>query len=103
MADEIQHPGPSGHDRDNGDYLFHRPVADGDLAGEAEEEEEKMKVRLYTYKVVKEDFHTGKRGKRKKSCQRPYPLKIGGLYAHLGTEFPGFWRVLELIKVEEVD
>ena len=102
MADEIQHTESAGHDRGNGGYLFYSSVADGDLAGEAEEEAE-MKVKLYTYKVVKEDFHTGKRGKRKKSCQRPYPLKVGGLYAHLGTEFPGFWRVLELIKVEEVD
>lgn len=102
MADEVQHPRPSRHDRGNGGYLFPDTVAALDLSGEVEEEE-KMKVRLYTYKVVKEDFHTGERGKRKKSCQRPYPLKIGGLYAHLGSEFPGFWRVLELIKVEEVE
>ena len=78
-------------------------MENGDLAEETEEEEAEMKVKLYTYKVVKEDFHTGKRGKRKKSCQRPYPLKVGGLYAHLGVGFPGFWRVLKLEKEEEVE
>lgn len=52
---------------------------------------------VYVYTLVKEDFHTGERAKRVKKNIRFSPdLEIGGLYAHLGSGYPGFYRVLSL-------
>lgn len=56
---------------------------------------------MYTYWIVKEDFYTGQRAKRRRKISRNDPLKIGGLYIHLGENYPGCYRVLELIEVEE--
>ena len=56
---------------------------------------------IYSYRVVKENYATGERGKRTRTITRYTPLKINGLYCHLGNEFKGFWRVLELITTEQ--
>lgn len=50
---------------------------------------------MYIYKIIKEDFHTGQRGKRKKTIFRNDPLKVGGLYTHLGNGLKGCYRILE--------
>lgn len=53
---------------------------------------------LYVYKVVREDIN-GNRGKRAKRLARyegELPLKIGGLYTHLGRGYPGMQRVLSM-------
>lgn len=56
---------------------------------------------IYVYTVVKEDFITGERVKRKKKCTRFVPdLEVGGLYCHLGDGFSGCYRVLALEEVE---
>lgn len=55
---------------------------------------------MYNYWIVNEDFHTGKRGARKRRIARNRPLRVGGLYAHLGKGCPGCYRVLELIEEE---
>lgn len=55
---------------------------------------------MYTYRVIKEDFYTGERGKRSRIITKNRPFKVGGLYIH----FPGLkgcWRVLELIEGSE--
>lgn len=53
-------------------------------------------MKLYVYKVIREHLD-GSQGKRAKRyiCFEP-KLKVGGLYAHLGTGFPGFQRVLSM-------
>lgn len=53
---------------------------------------------MYTYRIVKEDFYTGKRAKRTRTITRCRPLEIGGLYMKLGKGYPGAYRVLELIE-----
>lgn len=53
---------------------------------------------VFEYIVVKEDPYTGERGKRKRKIFRREPLEVGGLYVHLGREFPGAYRILEEIK-----
>ncbi|MGN0355026.1 MAG: hypothetical protein ACI4EI_08110 [Muricoprocola sp.] len=59
--------------------------------------------KLYKYKVVREDLH-GNRGKRTKTYYSYTDrLKIGGLYAHLGSGFPGFQRVLSMATEELPD
>ena len=53
---------------------------------------------LYVYKVVREDIN-GNRGKRAKRLVRyesELPLRIGGLYTHLGRGYPGMQRVLSM-------
>ena len=51
---------------------------------------------LYVDKVNREDMN-GNRGKRAKKLYRYKPdLKIGGLYVHLGSGFPGMQRVLSM-------
>ena len=51
---------------------------------------------LYVYKVIREDMN-GNRRKRAKKLDRYKPdLKIGGLYVHLGSGFPGMQRVLSM-------
>lgn len=54
---------------------------------------------MYTYRVVKEDFHSGERSKRTRTITRNRPLRVGGLYMHLGKGFSGAYRVLELLEV----
>lgn len=56
---------------------------------------------LYTYRIVKENCVSGKRSGRTRTITRYKPLEIGGLYLHLGTGFPGAYRVLELLKEEK--
>lgn len=58
-------------------------------------------ARLYTYRVIRENAITGERGKRSKLYYGYKPLKVMGLYVHLGAGFPGTQRVLELVKVED--
>lgn len=56
----------------------------------------------YVYTIVKEDFYTGEQAKRRKKYYSFTPcLKVGGLYAHLGKGYPGFYRVLD-VKEEPV-
>lgn len=55
-------------------------------------------VDMYTYKVIREDYYTGKQGNRSRTITRNRPLTIGGLYFHLGKGFNGCWRVLKLIE-----
>lgn len=58
---------------------------------------------LYVYKVVREDIN-GNRGKRARQLYRYKPdLKIGGLYVHLGSGFPGMQRVLSMETEEYPD
>lgn len=52
---------------------------------------------MYTYKIVREDFHTGQCSQRIRRITRNHPLKIGGLYSQLGKGYPGTYRVLEEI------
>lgn len=56
---------------------------------------------LYTYKIVKENYVTGERGKRARTITRKAPLTVDGLYCHLGSGLKGFWRVLELTATEQ--
>lgn len=60
-------------------------------------------VHKYVYKVVREDFCTDRRAKRCRKITQYEPLRIGGLYCHLGKGYPGCYRVLELVEktVEE--
>lgn len=58
---------------------------------------------VYTYRIIKEDFHTGKRGKRCRTICRYKPLEVGGLYLHLGAGYPGCYRILSLISTEGQD
>ena len=55
---------------------------------------------VYVYKVVRE-HPDGSRGKRIKQLVRwEDNLKVGGLYVHLGSGFPGMQRVLS-VSTEE--
>lgn len=58
---------------------------------------------MYTYKVVKEDFYTGKRSKRTRTITKYHPLEVGALYCHLGKGFKGSYRILKLLEVEELE
>ena len=58
---------------------------------------------LYTYKIVKENIVNGERGKRTRIITRCEPLKINGLYCHLGDGLKGFYRVLELVGTEPLE
>lgn len=58
---------------------------------------------IYVYKVVKEDYATGKRSMRTREIGKRSKLKVGGLYTNLGRGFPGTYRVLELLRGEEED
>ncbi|MCD8073751.1 MAG: hypothetical protein LUF27_01720 [Lachnospiraceae bacterium] len=60
-------------------------------------------AKCYVYKVIRENVVTGEQGKRPKKCWRFEPLKVGGLYCHLGDGFPGFQRVLELVEIKEFE
>ena len=53
----------------------------------------------YIYSVVRE-YPDGSQYKRVKKLYRYKPLKVGGLYTHLGKGFPGMQRVL---AVEEIN
>lgn len=57
-------------------------------------------VKVYTYRIVKEDFYTGKRAARTRTIEHYSPMVIGDLYAHLGKGYPGVYRVLALISEE---
>lgn len=50
-------------------------------------------MKEYTYKVLRE-YPDGSRLRRAKTITRYKPLKVGGLYVHLGKGFPGMQRVL---------
>lgn len=57
--------------------------------------------KLYKYKVIRERLD-GSRGKRAKTYfSFENHLKVGGLYVHLGSGFPGLQRVLSM-TVEEL-
>ncbi len=59
--------------------------------------------KLYKYKVVREDLN-GIQGKKAKTYYSfTDNLKIGGLYTHLGTGFPGLQRVLSMTEKEFAD
>ncbi len=60
-----------------------------------------MVIKVYVYRVIKEDFNTGERAKRAKLYRTDKPLNVGGLYVHLGKGYNGCQRVLELVDVEE--
>ena len=64
---------------------------------------EQMTYKLYKYRLINEHPFTGERAKRSRIMYRYEPLTIGGLYCHLGLGFPGFYRVLELVAVEELE
>lgn len=60
-----------------------------------------MAIYEYTYKVLRE-YQDGSSAKRAKTITRYKPLKVGGLYVHLGKGFPGMQRVLsEEVRVLE--
>lgn len=59
------------------------------------------KTTVYTYKIIKENYHTGERAKRSTTYYSNDPLSIGGLYFHLPGTKNGCYRVVELLKVEE--
>ena len=57
--------------------------------------------KLYKYKVVREHLD-GTRSKRAKTYWSfEDNLRVGGLYVHLGSGFPGFQRVIS-VEVEEI-
>lgn len=56
----------------------------------------------YTYKIVKEDYHTGEQSKRNKTIVRFNPLIVGGLYCHLGKGCTGCYRVLSLESTQVI-
>lgn len=60
-------------------------------------------MKRYTYRVIRENAFTGERARRSRTIERYDPLKVGGLYMHLGSGCPGAQRVLELVRVEEDD
>ena len=61
-------------------------------------------MKIYTYRIVKENPITGEQAKRCHMVDTAAPLKIGGLYMHLkGAGHSGAWRILELIKIDEVE
>lgn len=53
---------------------------------------------IYTYEIVKEHPMSGEQSKRKRKITRFEPLKVGGLYVHLGYGYRGCYRVLRLLK-----
>lgn len=53
---------------------------------------------MYVYRIIRENIVNGVRSKRTRTIDRYEPLKIGGLYMHLGKGYPGAYRVLELIE-----
>lgn len=53
---------------------------------------------MYVYRIIRENVVNGQRAKRTRTIDRYEPLKIGGLYMHLGKGYPGAYRVLELIE-----
>lgn len=58
---------------------------------------------MYIYKVIRE-YPDGSRGKRTKRLWRwENDLKVGGLYVHLGSGFPGMQRVLSMNTEELPD
>lgn len=57
----------------------------------------------YTYLVIRENIATGARTGKPRKITRYNPLKINGLYCHLGSSYKGFWRVLELVEQKELD
>ncbi len=58
-------------------------------------------MKRYIYRVARENVVTGERAKRSRTIERYDQLKVGGLYVHLGSGYPGEQRVLELVRVEE--
>ena len=51
---------------------------------------------MYIYKVIRE-YTDGSRGKKTKSLWRwENNLKVGGLYMHLGSGYPGMQRILSM-------
>ena len=58
---------------------------------------------VYIYKVIRE-YPDGSRGKRIKRLWRwENDLKVGGLYVHLGSGFPGMQRILSMETKELPD
>lgn len=58
-------------------------------------------MKRYIYKVARENAFTGERAKKSRMIERYDQLKVGGLYMHLGSGYPGAQRILELERVEE--
>lgn len=59
-------------------------------------------MKIYTYRIVKENPITGERAKRCRMVDAAEPLRIGGLYMHLkGAGHSGAWRILELVTIVE--
>ena len=53
--------------------------------------------RGYVYTLVKENFRTGERSKRRRKYYSfSKRLEVGGLYVHLGKGYPGCYRVLSV-------
>lgn len=57
---------------------------------------------LYKYRIIKENFVNGQRGKRSRTISRTTPLQVNGLYFQLGNGLNGSWRVLELVSAEPI-
>jgi len=59
---------------------------------------------LLKYKVIRE-FMDGSRAKRARSLYRwsDNPLKIGGLYSHIGSGYPGMQRILSVEETSITD
>ena len=58
-------------------------------------------MNMYVYKVIRE-YVDGTRGKREKEYSSfNEDLKVGGLYVHLGSGYPGLQRVLN-VKVKQI-
>lgn len=53
----------------------------------------------YTYKVLRE-YPDGSRAKSARTVTRFQPLRVGGLYVHLGKGFPGMQRVIAEVAQE---
>lgn len=72
------------------------------MPGRAGKEENMEIIKVYRYRIVREDLSTGKQAKRGRISMFYEPLNVGGLYSHIGGK-SGLYRVLECISVEEVE
>lgn len=54
-------------------------------------------MQKFTYLIVRVDLADMEEYERIRRITRSEPMKIGRLYTHLGSEFPGIYRVLALV------
>lgn len=60
-------------------------------------QERRVCMQKFTYLIVRVDLADMEEYERIRRITRSEPMKIGRLYTHLGSEFPGTYRVLALV------